>query len=64
MDGIAIPVRADQYADDIVITAGDSTLTYSVNTYIQQKQNSGDADLVNLVNALGWYGKAVAEYAA
>ena len=64
MKAVFVPVKATQYDADIVIATGDSTLTYSVNTYIQQKQTSGNADLVNLVNALGWYGKATQAYAA
>ena len=61
---VYIPVKANLYDSDIVIATGDSTLTYSVDTYIQQKQTGEDVDLANLVNALGHYGQAVQAYVA
>lgn len=65
-DGTYYVTFADVYATEydgvITATCGDSSITYSVNSYINENVASADANLAALVAALNTYGVSAAAY--
>ena len=65
-DGTYYVTFADVYATEydgvITATCGDSSITYSVNSYINENANSADANLAALVAALNTYGVSATAY--
>jgi hypothetical protein len=59
---IVLAVKANLYDSELTFSVAGSTLTYSVDAYIKSKQNDTNQALVDLVNALGNYGKAVRDF--